>query len=122
MAADPHLLRAIRGPITLITLGVLFTFDHFTPYSFSQTWPVLLIVFGLLSLLRRQASHAGPPAGEQPWPPSPSATWGAPPPPPPASGYSGGGGYRQSPYGASSSPGGPASSASNPGNPAGGSR
>jgi hypothetical protein len=34
---------------------VLFAADHLTPYSFQQTWPVLLIVFGLLSLLGRSA-------------------------------------------------------------------
>jgi hypothetical protein len=54
------LVRAIRGPITLITIGVLFALNNFTPYRFDQTWPVILIVFGLLSLLRR---------GAQPWPP-----------------------------------------------------
>ena len=50
-AREANLVSAIRGPITLITLGVLFAADHLTPYSFEQTWPVLLIVFGLLSLL-----------------------------------------------------------------------
>jgi hypothetical protein len=63
-----HLLRAIRGPVTLITIGVLFTVDRFTQYHFIQTWPVLLIVLGLLQLAggrRRdfnQAAHPGPPS------------------------------------------------------------
>jgi hypothetical protein len=48
--------RALRGPAILITLGVLFALNNFTPYSFSETWPVLLIVVGLLSLLGRGAS------------------------------------------------------------------
>ena len=58
-------IRAIRGPITLITLGVLFALNNFTPYGFSETWPVLLIVFGVLSLLCRGsgASAAQPPYG-----------------------------------------------------------
>lgn len=47
------LVGAVRGPVTLITLGLLFAADHFTQYSFHQTWPILLIVFGLLSLLGR---------------------------------------------------------------------
>ena len=117
MDVDANLVRAIRGPITLITLGVLFTLDHFTPFGFSQTWPVLLIVFGLLSLLRRSARQSsrpgdppwGGPPGTPPWggPPG-SPPWGGPPgtppwtPPQPSSsgpGSSGGGGYRQSPYG-----------------------
>ncbi len=47
------LVQAVRGPIMLITVGVLFSIDHFGPYSFSRTWPVLLIVIGLLKLLER---------------------------------------------------------------------
>lgn len=44
---------AIRGPITLITLGTLFAMDHFTQYGIGRTWPVLLIVIGVLSLAGR---------------------------------------------------------------------
>ena len=58
---EPSIVRAIRGPITLITVGVLFAFNNFTPYSFDKTWPVLLIVFGLLSLLKRSMEPAPPP-------------------------------------------------------------
>ena len=50
------LLRAIRGPLLLITLGTLFAVDHFGPYTFWRTWPVLLIVYGVLKLLE----YAGP--------------------------------------------------------------
>ena len=61
------LVRAIRGPVTLITLGVLFALNNFTQYRFEQTWPVLLIVFGLLSLVRRGLEPpAEPPAGGYP--------------------------------------------------------
>lgn len=45
-----YLVQAARGPIILITIGVLFAFDRFTEFRFSQTWPVLLIVLGLLRL------------------------------------------------------------------------
>jgi hypothetical protein len=65
---EPSILRAIRGPITLITVGVLFALNNFTPYSFDKTWPVLLIVFGLLSLLKRGMDPAPPPP-VQPYPP-----------------------------------------------------
>ncbi len=83
---EPSLVRAIRGPITLITLGVLFALNNFTPYSFDKTWPVLLIVFGLLSLLKR---------GMEPAPPPPP-----PPPmfPPPQYSYPAQGSYVQSTY------------------------
>ena len=67
---DPSIVRAIRGPITLITVGVLFALNNFTPYSFDKTWPVLLIVFGLLSLLRRGMEPVlPPPPPVQPYPP-----------------------------------------------------
>lgn len=45
-----YLVRAVTGPVILITIGVLFAFDRFTEFRFSQTWPVLLIVVGLLKL------------------------------------------------------------------------
>jgi hypothetical protein len=48
------LVRAIRGPVILITVGVLFALDKFSGFRFSQTWPVLLIVVGLLSLTGRR--------------------------------------------------------------------
>jgi hypothetical protein len=47
---NPTLLRAIRGPIMLITVGVLFALDHMTRFTFGRTWPAILIVLGLLSL------------------------------------------------------------------------
>jgi cell wall-active antibiotic response 4TMS protein YvqF len=72
MNGNRRTLHCIRGPITLVTLGVLFALNNFTPYRFSETWPVLLIVFGALSLLGR-SSGANPP---QPPP------YGYPPPPP----------------------------------------
>jgi Domain of unknown function (DUF5668) len=87
MPADSYqVIRAIRGPITLITLGALFALQNFTRFGFDQTWPVLLIVFGLLSLLQRGAA---PP---RPAPMPPMA------PPPPVRGYPTSTGYAGSPY------------------------
>ncbi|HXB73846.1 MAG TPA: DUF5668 domain-containing protein [Candidatus Acidoferrales bacterium] len=75
------MVRAIRGPVTLITVGVLFALNNFTQYGFDKTWPVLLIVFGLLSLLRR---------GMEPVPPeSTPPPYSYPPPPPGSGGYAG---------------------------------
>jgi len=64
-ANDVNLLRALRWPVTLITLGTLFALNNFTNYGFNQTWPVLLIVFGLLSLLGR-TTGVGPSPGSRP--------------------------------------------------------
>jgi hypothetical protein len=62
MISGNELIRAIRGPIILITVGTLFALDHMTPYGFQQTWPVILIVVGLLTLAGR-ATRSGPTAG-----------------------------------------------------------
>ena len=48
-----EVIGAIRGPVIMITVGTLFAIDHFTPYGFNRTWPVLLIVIGALSLIGR---------------------------------------------------------------------
>src|SRR6476660_9945626 len=86
---EVSLARAIRGPVTLITLGVLFALNNFTPYRFHQTWPILLIVFGLLTLLRRSVEPA-PPVGPVGYAP-PAAPYNYPPGTSAVS-------YRQTPY------------------------
>lgn len=99
------LLRAIRGPVMLITIGTLFALDNFTPFGFGRTWPVLLVVVGILNLgqgpkrlrgrfayraqcgpIRQPNAPAPPPP---PPPPQPSATSPSTAPP---------GSYRGSPY------------------------
>ena len=50
---------AVTGPLMLITLGVLFAIDQAGGYSFHQTWPVLLIVYGLA----KAAAYAAPTHG-----------------------------------------------------------
>ncbi len=39
---------AVTGPLMLITLGVLFALDQFGRWGFRETWPVLLIVYGMV--------------------------------------------------------------------------
>ena len=55
---SPNLLCAIRGPVMLITLGVLLSIDTFGPVPFYRTWPVLLIVFGLFKLAERSGARS----------------------------------------------------------------
>jgi hypothetical protein len=70
---------------------VLFAFNNFTAYTFDRTWPVLLIVFGLMSLLRRSIEPMPPPLA--PIAPFPPPQYGYQPPSGPAQGT-----YAQSPY------------------------
>jgi hypothetical protein len=49
---------AIRGPVMMITLGVLLAIDQLGAYSFGRTWPALLIIFGLLKLAERAGTRS----------------------------------------------------------------
>lgn len=96
------LMRAITGPIILITVGVLFTMERFSGISFGQTWPVLLIVIGVLKLLggrRPRGLNArgnayvppyvppyAPPYTPPAAPSGPADAWRPPDPPPPIPG------------------------------------
>ena len=61
------LVRALRGPVMMMTLGGMLVADHFSSFSFSSTWPVLLIVLGIMKLLERFGPSSGP---EQPFSPT----------------------------------------------------
>jgi hypothetical protein len=56
-----NFVQAIRGPIMLITLGGLIAIDYAGIYAFWRTWPILIIVFGMLKLLERATAKPGPP-------------------------------------------------------------
>ncbi len=79
---DGNLFAAIRGPIMLITIGTLFALDHQGIMGFDRTWPLLIVVFGVMKLLERVAG------GTQPYPPYP-------PPPPPYAGTNAGTGAQR---------------------------
>jgi hypothetical protein len=51
--------RGLLGAAVLITIGVLFMIQNFTPISFDDTWPVILIVIGVFLYLGRTASTDG---------------------------------------------------------------
>ncbi len=79
--------RGLMGPAVLITLGILFMLGEFHVASFGRTWPILLIVIGLVKVLGSSASkegHVDAPTPEQAWPAPPGT-----PPAPPASGDQG---------------------------------
>ena len=49
------LIRASRGPVLLMTLGVLLAVHQFSGLAFDRTFPILIIVFGMMWLLERMA-------------------------------------------------------------------
>ncbi len=78
--ANASLVSALRGPVVMITVGVLFLFDKFGIFQFGQSWPVLLIVLGALALAGSRARGSAPAPGFPPYPARPRMD---PPPPPP---------------------------------------
>jgi Domain of unknown function (DUF5668) len=65
-------IRGMMGPAILITLGLLFLLHQVQGgrFDFGNTWPVLLMVIGLLLLASSLAPHDGhieplPPAAPQ---------------------------------------------------------
>jgi hypothetical protein len=48
--------RAVRGPVLLITLGILFALHQAGAFSISRSWPLLLIVAGVIILAERMAA------------------------------------------------------------------
>jgi hypothetical protein len=74
------IIQAARGPLLLITLGALIAIDYNTHFKFHQTWPVLIILFGILKLMERMA---GPPPAPDIPPPGYQPGAGFQPPPPP---------------------------------------
>jgi len=64
-ASSADLIHAVRGPILLIVLGLLFVgwyWGHQVP--FYKTWPVLVIVYGVLLLLEHLVPDNRTPAGD----------------------------------------------------------
>jgi len=59
-------LQSIRGPVLLITLGILFAIHQAGILSFSRTWPLLIIVIGVMKLLERSSEPALVMQGEYP--------------------------------------------------------
>ena len=74
-------IRGLTGPAIVITIGVLFLL-HETQgghFDFQNTWPVILLVIGLLQLASAFSSREGHVDSQ---PPVPVPTPPAPPAPP----------------------------------------
>jgi hypothetical protein len=67
--------RGLMGPVVLVTLGVLFLLSEFHVASFHRTWPILLIMIGLVKVLGGKLDTGGdvevsaPPPPNSPTPP-----------------------------------------------------
>jgi hypothetical protein len=52
-------MRGLMGPAILVTLGVLLLLSELHVVAFAYTWPVLLIVIGVVRILQSNASMEG---------------------------------------------------------------
>ncbi len=75
-----RLFAALRGSIWVILVGVLFLLDSFDILSWGHSWPLLIIVAGLMAVFQR-VSYNSAAAVAYPYPAPPTA----PPPAPPSS-------------------------------------
>lgn len=74
-------IKGLMGPAILITVGVLFLLSemHGGYFSFQETWPVILIVIGAVSLASALAPADGHITAHAPQPgppPAPGASQG----------------------------------------------
>ncbi len=56
------LIRRLRGPSFLILVGITALLNQWNVLSFSRSWPLYLILAGVLGLAERAAIAAAPPA------------------------------------------------------------
>ena len=79
-------MAGMMGPAVLVTLGTLFLIGEFSSFEFHRSWPVLLLVIGIVKLLQ----YTAPIDGHQPAqlytvapvvPPPPATPTGNVPPP-----------------------------------------
>lgn len=71
--------QAIRGPIVLIVVGVLCAVHQAGVLPFSRTWPLLIIVLGVMKLIERWNAPR-PPFPPPPFPPQSPPQQGGPRP------------------------------------------
>src|SRR5580698_1057635 len=76
-------IRSLMGPAVIVTVGILFLLQEMRGgyFDFSNTYPVILIVIGLISLASATASSEGHVSSAPPVPPAIPPTPGVPPSP-----------------------------------------
>jgi hypothetical protein len=71
-----RLFRALRGSVWVTLIGVLFLLDSFDIVSWGHSWPIIIIVAGLMAIFQRVSYNSAM---------SPAYPYPAPPAPPPPS-------------------------------------
>ena len=71
------LIRRLRGPAFLILVGITALLNQWGVLSFTRSWPLYLILAGVLGLAERAAIAAAPPAAPPGYPGYPGAYPGA---------------------------------------------
>jgi hypothetical protein len=61
-------LRRMRGPIILLTFGITAILDEYAGISYGHSWPLYIIVWGLLKLAENAILAQNTPAAPAPWP------------------------------------------------------
>lgn len=61
-------LRRMRGPIILLTFGITAILDEYAGISYAHSWPLYIIVWGLLKLAENAILAQNPPVPPAPWP------------------------------------------------------
>lgn len=76
-------IRGLMGPVIVVTVGVLFLLQEMRGgyFDFGNTWPVILVVIGLISLASAFASSEGHASAAPPAPPVIPPAQGVPPSP-----------------------------------------
>ncbi len=66
-------LRRMRGPIILLTFGITAILDEYSGIGYGRSWPLYIIVWGLLKLAENAILAQNPPAGYPGYPGYPAA-------------------------------------------------
>jgi hypothetical protein len=76
-------IRGLMGPVVVVTVGVLFLLAEMRGgyFDFTNTYPVILIVIGLISLASAMVSSEGHVSSATPAPPAIPPASSVPPPP-----------------------------------------
>jgi hypothetical protein len=75
-----RVFRALRGSVWIALVGLLFFLDQFDILSWGHSWPLFIILAGVMTVLERAAYSAAVAAGPMPYDPAYPA--GYPPYPP----------------------------------------